>query len=227
MKARNLTFDTSQMIFANPGEDQSTRHSLIQGSLTGTGKTYMNNGSILIQNNHELSINSGAYINANLNKGIVIEAGGKLIVNTGADITGNIYVANGATLTINGGTITGNIFCSGTLNIAGSFTLNALDSNPDNIALGYLSNVDGENLAGIYLYNNAQTGVGTLNISGNPLILGTANKIHNFLPNDISEPLADNIFCQGTGATERGDYNFCRHWGGELWTWQVLSTERE
>jgi hypothetical protein len=225
MKARDLTFNTSQMIFANPGEGQSTRHSLIQGSLTGTGKTYMNNGSILIQNNHELSINSGAIINANQNKGIVIEAGGKLIINAGADITGNIYVANGATLTINGGRINGNIYCSGNLVLGGSFELNYFD-NDANVVLGYIHNATDGNLTGIFIYNDTQTGVGSLSTTAMVSISGNANKIHTFLPinnNDLSLSNPNSIFCDEHNATT----NLCEHWGTELWTWQVLSTERE
>jgi len=215
-KTQNLTFGTCSFVFADPGKDNAgnplpQRHSVMQGC-GGTGKTIMSNGSILVQNNHELAIKSGAEINATDNKGIVVEPGGSLIIDSGAVVTANIYVNSGADLTINGGaTITGNIYCSGLLKVNGSFTNNQLN-NMDNNSLGYVASK-----SGIFIFNDAKIGVGELVINGNHTVSGNSGKIHCFKPLEgISLQIAGNMFCNDHDKNNTQ----CLHWSLQSWTWQ-------
>jgi hypothetical protein len=218
---RDLVFDTYSFVFASPtAQDAPLTQSVMQGN-GGAGKMIMHNGSILIQNNHQLTIANGAEINANENKGIVIEPGGNLVIEPGAVITGNIYASAGSNITINGGSVTGNIYCSGNMTINGNFTLNQLN-NADNVTLGYT----GE-LSGIFIYNDTNIGVGTLTMDTVPVITGDSGNIHTFVPYDtgISDAQADAIFCDN----HNEDTNACEHWLSEDYAWQpqIASTVRE
>jgi hypothetical protein len=182
-----MVFNNSQMIFADPGESQAQRSSIVQGYNGTTAYVSMSNGNVLVQRRHKLTIGNYVTFACGDEKGITVESGGELVINSGANITSNIYVQNGASLTINGGTITGNIYCSGALIINGSFTQNHLDSNADNIELGYLSTADikGEqvNLSGIYIYSG-DSNAGALTITSTPSvpqISGNGGKIHTFV----------------------------------------------
>lgn len=225
-KRNDLVFETYNFVFANPGDGESQRHSRMQGAGVSAGdgvsKTIMNNGSILVQANHELTIGSGAVINAQANKGIVIEPGGSLVIEGNTQITGNIYVSNGATLTINGNAqITGNIFCSGTLNINSSFELYALNNNQDNIDLGYIStNAEHGNCTGIFIYNDTTIGVGTLNIASGCSVLSPtgppnqSNLIHTFIP---YPDYPSSLFCNHKDPDS--NTNLCAEWdtGSKVW----------
>lgn len=219
-KTTPLVFDAYNFIFADPGQDATQRHSTLAGTAyydaNGTARTTVDNANILIQNNHELTIGAGATINTRYNKGIIIEPGGSVVIEAGCDITGNIYVSSGATLTIQGeATIRGNIFCAGILNINGSFVLNNFDEHPDNIALGHVT-YQNNNAAGIFIYNDTNIGVGTLNISGNPVILsnyGTPpNGIHTFVP---APGYPSSLFCDHANA----DTHVCGQWESNAYVW--------
>jgi hypothetical protein len=188
-----MIFDNSQMVFADSGEGQDQRDSIIHGYNATNAYASLDNGNVLVQRRHKLTIAdpgsaaNSVRFNCGAEKGITVESGGELVINSGANITSNIYVQNGATLTINGGTITGNIYCSGTLNLNGSFTQNHLDTNQDNIDLGYISTADLKgtpaNLSGTYIFAGATT-FGTLNIATSPSIpeiSGDGGKIHTFV----------------------------------------------
>ncbi|MDR1088184.1 MAG: polymer-forming cytoskeletal protein [Coriobacteriales bacterium] len=195
-KKEDLIFTSYDFIFADPGEGQTRRHSRIAGpghwtnDSTAASRVRLQSGSILVQNNHELAIAWGAVLNAQENKGIVVETGGSLIIEAGADITGNIYVNRGATLTIAGNcTIKGNIYCAGTLNLNSNFTLNALDDNPDNIELGMTTDSPYGNAAGIFIYNDTSIGVGSLNVPDKGVGITISHttgfetgKVHSFVP---------------------------------------------
>ncbi|MDR0885065.1 MAG: hypothetical protein LBN22_01660 [Clostridiales Family XIII bacterium] len=101
-----LAFAQNYWIFADPGANQAERHSKITS-------TTLNSGSILVQNNHELTIGANAVINADANKGIVVESGGSLIIEENAQITGDINVASGTVIIKDAAKMTGNIYSSG------------------------------------------------------------------------------------------------------------------
>ncbi|MDR1359192.1 MAG: polymer-forming cytoskeletal protein, partial [Coriobacteriales bacterium] len=152
------------------------------------------------------------------------ETGGSLIIGTDANITGNIYVNRGASLTIEPNcTIKGNIYCAGVLTIEGSFKLDALDTNPDNIELGMVStNSKYGNATGIFIYNDATIGVGTLNVPNDGstvVITNTAGfetgKIHSFVP---YPEYATNLF--GAAGTYDERSHVCTQFVMEQLVWQ-------
>ncbi|MDR1358902.1 MAG: hypothetical protein LBJ48_06075, partial [Coriobacteriales bacterium] len=65
-KKNNLIFTNYDFIFADPGEGQTRRESVIagpnyySGGSDATAKTELKQGSILVQNNHELTVGTGA-----------------------------------------------------------------------------------------------------------------------------------------------------------------------
>jgi len=217
----HLTFQTYNFIFADPGMGQSMRQSRIQSSgyPSFPARTYMNNGSILVQSNHQLTIGGGVFINAQDNKGIVVESAGALVIEEGANVTGNIYVSSGATLTIAGNaTIRGNIFCSGTLNINSNFTLNNLDTNQDNIEMDYVTTMN-NNATGIFIYNDTSIGVGALNLGiPNPIISSNAgtptNRIHTFLP---YPDYPSGLFCSHQDPNSPS--HLCLEWSSGDYAW--------
>jgi len=219
----DLVFDNYTLIFANPGLVENPHQSLIVGASAlgwgGTARTILLNGSILVQKNHQLTIGGGTVINAQQNKGIVVEPGGILVLEDNANITGNIYIASGAELIINGQvTITGNIFCSGTLTINSRFTLNALNSQA-NMEMGYWQFSERGNTAGIFIYNDVTMGVGTLIINDtNPTsitISGTANRIHSFRQYPA---LRGDFFCNHAIALD----HMCLAWSEETRVWVAV-----
>jgi hypothetical protein len=207
MQNEDMVFQRSQLIFADPGENQSLRTSVMKGC-GGSGKLRMNNGCILIQNNHQLSIQNGAIINANENKGIVVEGGGSLIIDNGAEVTADIYVASGGTLTINSGAfITGNIHVMGNLVINGNYTYNVTTPT--------------DPTQGIFIYNDTNIGVGTLNFT-NPTTDNYGNgRIHTFLPNT---QLANESYNNYNFCDDRATNNVCEHWISKEYRWQADST---
>ncbi|MDR2672625.1 MAG: hypothetical protein LBC35_04955 [Coriobacteriales bacterium] len=180
LASADAIFNDFTMIFADPGAEpeQEKRHSYIQPDV----KVY--NSPIVVQSNHELTITE-AYIDAEgLDKAIVVEPGGSLILDGCVIKDGNIYVANGASLTISANSpskIYGNIFCAGELTLQGDLTTYSAHGVAANVEHDYV----GEK-SGIFIYNDIRTGVGSLTVANNAKVIpGAGNqsgRIHSFVP---------------------------------------------
>jgi hypothetical protein len=158
---------------------------------------------------------------------IIVSSGGALTIAGGSAYFGNIYVQHGGTLTIEkNAVINGDIYCAGTLNLKGSFTLNAPADLADNPDTAEIDESNPEN-HGVFLFNSEVAGTATLVIADkNMTISGTSGKVHAFggyteIVDEGNLDKTSGIFCDKEfGKGRDTEDNTCLHWTGtgRYWT---------
>lgn len=143
-------------------------------------------------------------------------SGAKVALNASANFTGNIFAGADAEVVIGGGvTINGDIYSVGKVTVDGSFTINTLaenlEDNPD-------TDVDEASpaLHGVIICAFPESGAGSLEMAGTPVVSGNSGKIHTLVPfPGVSGAAADKIFCNDRDSSN----NICRHWTSSVRVW--------